>query len=704
MTAASSTTSTSTASASLLAGPISRAKTSSPARVVAPTQGRCTRQVPIMALRALASLQPRLTAPHCGGSSWLQNLARKVGVKWPKLFVSESKLLQVLNYIANKVDVMNNSWGGGPQSKWSLNVTNKLEELAKTGGRRPGKGILFLWAAGNSNSVLASSHTTAQEVPYTGGWVEVARRDWRWEGVRTTRFFRNDLVGIPGVLHIAALSSTAQRSHYSNYGPGIALTAPSSNSHAYHRVTVAGLGVVTATGGGITDSFGGTSSATPLVAGIAALVISANPELSALQVAEILKDTCDVNLDLTGYQKTKGKNLPIVNSSTLTGSNPFDVSWDVSPVFDGAFQQREDGRLWSHWFGYGKANALSAVQAAMADSSPPSEELEMEPANAQIPDNSHAWTQLSGTVAASATVDDISVTVEITHTYIGDLQIALRGPSGAQALLHDRAGGSTNDLSRTYTAASTPALRTFLGQPSNGKWELLVRDLAANDVGTVNKCVLALSTSPAGLERTHELGLAIPENSPVGVSDSINIVSPADVTSVSVSVDIAHTYVKDLRITLTKGEEVVTLFDREQVPTNTTGLIRTWKSTTTSSPLSRFHGNPAAGDWTLSVSDHAAEDRGKLNSWKLKLTTNDNAVQNDDPRVDTLTGKAVELEPSLWGVKVGEETFVCFEKPSSMMASEGVIPLDLSAVVGQTVTVRFGMKVGLTLYGATTSS
>ena len=42
-----------------------------------------------------------------------------------------------------------------------------------------------------------------------------------------------------------------------------------------------------------TDEFGGTSSSAPLVAGVAAPVISANPALSAAQVKEILKETAD---------------------------------------------------------------------------------------------------------------------------------------------------------------------------------------------------------------------------------------------------------------------------------------------------------------------------------------------------------------------------------------------------------------------------
>ena len=77
-------------------------------------------------------------------------------------------------------------------------------------------------------------------------------------------------------MHIAALASNSQRSHYSNYGTGIALCAPTNNGHRFLRLNVTGLGITTTTGasGGVTTQFGGTSSAAPLVAGIAALVIS----------------------------------------------------------------------------------------------------------------------------------------------------------------------------------------------------------------------------------------------------------------------------------------------------------------------------------------------------------------------------------------------------------------------------------------------
>lgn len=218
---------------------------------------------------------------------------RLLPIKWESddtaLYVTDSKLRKALDWIADKADVMSNSWGMVPDQLFGAIVTDRIRQLSTSGGRR-GRGIVFLWAAGNEDCPI--EHNGAIDIPYSGGW-KYTSTGKTWIGVDTSRRFRNTLVPIPGVMHIAALASTAQRSHYSNYGTGIDLCAPSSNSHAFWRMTVNGLGVVAATGEGnrFSYGFGGTSSATPLVAGIAGLVISANPMLSAAEVISILQNT-----------------------------------------------------------------------------------------------------------------------------------------------------------------------------------------------------------------------------------------------------------------------------------------------------------------------------------------------------------------------------------------------------------------------------
>ena len=105
--------------------------------------------------------------------------------------------------------------------------------------------------------------------------------------------------------------------------------------------------------------------------------------------------------------------------------------------------------------------------------------------NQSIPDQdplgiaSGIWLEQTGDVK------EISVDVNIEHTYIGDLQVDLVSPTGVSARLHDNEGWGRDNINRSYDLNSTPALQVMRGQPLNGQWTLQVRDLAAADVGTL---------------------------------------------------------------------------------------------------------------------------------------------------------------------------------------------------------------------------
>ena len=536
-------------------------------------------------------------------------------VQWessgPSLFISDSKLLTALNYISDKADVMSNSWGGVPTSLWALPVINRIKALALTGGRR-GKGIVFLWAAGNENCLI--NHTAAEDVPYDHG-VEVQGGALVWVGVNTTRAFRNNLVGIPGVMHIAALASTAKRSHYSNYGPGMSLCAPTSNSHAYYRMTVRGLGITTTTGeaSGVTSSFGGTSSATPLVAGVAALTISANPGLSALEVISILKQTASKDLDFTGYPATQ------------PASFDTDTSWDVSPVapFDsGEFIDNGDAEgSWSPWFGHGRVDAAAAVAEALSRNQQTGDQTFQGSSSPDksIPDNNVNGIKDKILCNDEFVITALKVDVDIIHSYIGDLRISLISPSGTEVTLHDRLGGSANDLHTQFDIHSVADLHALIGEPVKGEWRLHVQDLAAIDRGRLASWSLDISGQiDTSILVEESPGVIIPDNVRGGIERSLTVADSGQIDNIVVELDITHTYIGDLVVELISPDDtLVLLHNRSGGSAN--NIIKTYTMTNTSN-LQNLRGDSTGGDWRLHVSDHAGLDQGKLNRWALQLT------------------------------------------------------------------------------------
>lgn len=107
-----------------------------------------------------------------------------------------------------------------------------------------------------------------------------------------------------------------------------------------------------------------------------------------------------------------------------------------------------------------------------------------------IPDNNA--TGVTSTIVVFGTgatvTPNFNVDVDITHTYIGDLKVQLRSPANTLVLLHNRTGGSADNLVGNYPGTLTPAqpLSAFFGQPLDGQWKLTVIDAAGQDIGTLN--------------------------------------------------------------------------------------------------------------------------------------------------------------------------------------------------------------------------
>ncbi|MGW2641013.1 M4 family metallopeptidase [Streptomyces sp. NPDC001348] len=98
-----------------------------------------------------------------------------------------------------------------------------------------------------------------------------------------------------------------------------------------------------------------------------------------------------------------------------------------------------------------------------------------------IPDNGPAVTSNITVSGRSGNApSNLQVTVDISHTWRGDLVIDLVGPSGTSYRLKNfSSSDSADDVNDTYTVNAS-------SEPANGTWQLKVQDQAAQDVGTIN--------------------------------------------------------------------------------------------------------------------------------------------------------------------------------------------------------------------------
>ena len=112
--------------------------------------------------------------------------------------------------------------------------------------------------------------------------------------------------------------------------------------------------------------------------------------------------------------------------------------------------------------------------------------------NLEIPDNSSQGVSSAISISESGVVEDLEVSVDIVHTYIGDLVVELVAPSGQSAILHNRSGRGKDNLKMVYDRKAATALETLVGQEVNGNWLLKIRDLAPIDTGTLEKWTLKI--------------------------------------------------------------------------------------------------------------------------------------------------------------------------------------------------------------------
>jgi subtilisin family serine protease/subtilisin-like proprotein convertase family protein len=377
------------------------------------------------------------------GASGVAPKARLIPIRLASDLGSQAEADAFVWAAQNGADVISCSWGPvdgdftDPNDPLHNQVvplpdsTRLAMEFAITHGRN-GKGCVICFAAGNGNE----------------------------------RVDNDGYASFEKVIAVAACNDTGKKALYSDFGNAVWCAFPSN--HGAPSLTP-GIWTTDRSGtsgynpgggltrgdaaGNFTNSFGGTSSACPGVSGVAALVIARNPNLRWDEVKDIIKRSCD-QIDSTNGQY--------------------------------------DANGHSQHYGFGRVNAKKAVQLALP-AQPSTVAIRTAMRDVAIKDLRTARLELP--IADTGLLKSIKVTVDIEHTFIGDLVVSLKPPAAmsvAPIILHNREGGATDNLKKSYDKISTPGLAGLSEKSPQGTWTLVVEDKAREDTGKIRSFTLEM--------------------------------------------------------------------------------------------------------------------------------------------------------------------------------------------------------------------
>mmetsp|Transcript_36249 Transcript_36249/g.87337 ORF Transcript_36249/g.87337 Transcript_36249/m.87337 type:complete len:1831 (+) Transcript_36249:46-5538(+) len=307
--------------------------------------------------------------------------------------------------------------GGCNYDKLPSSALNAISEGITRG--RDGKGAVFVIASGNG-------YRTGDDVNFGG--------------LTNSRF----------TISVGAVGKNGQHASYSTPGAALSVAAPAGDTEDISKLMTTALGT-----GGCVDSGQGTSFAAPVVSGVVALMLQANPALSWRDVQNI-----------------------IARTSTPVENDPDD---------DTAY--RNSAQIWhSNFYGFGIINANKAVTMAMSDDYT----LVQQPESTIIVESEQnidvAIQDQGGEVASTQLVVDdsfsnfvvesVSVFLNLEHFSRGDLEVVLTSPTGTRSVLHP---GKRPENSQQNERWKLVTMRNW-GETAVGAWTLELSDLAEGDV------------------------------------------------------------------------------------------------------------------------------------------------------------------------------------------------------------------------------
>ena len=336
---------------------------------------------------------------------------------------------------ASSNSISNNSWGPTPGLGIPQPSTSSWRAAVQSGLAlgRGGKGIVYLFAAGNGGQVGPNPGDNSN----LGGYAN---------------FY--------GVIAVGAVGDDGEKAFYSENGANVLVCAPSLGRGGHGITTTDRPGDAGYNDGSqafdypdpdYTRNFSGTSSATPLAAGVVALVLQANPGLGWRDVRAVLAQSARMN-------------------------DPGDDDWTTNGA----------GFHVNHKYGFGVVDADAATTLALSWTNFGTLRTVTTPVdvpNLPIPDNDLVGVSSTIDVASSSIsfLEHVEIVFDASdHTFVGDLSIVLTSPSGTESVLsevHDCPQGSVPYVSWPFGSVRC------LGEPADGTWTLKVVDGAAQDTG-----------------------------------------------------------------------------------------------------------------------------------------------------------------------------------------------------------------------------
>ena len=239
-----------------------------------------------------------------------------------------------------------------------------------------------------------------------------------------------------------------------------------------------------------------------------------------------------------------------------------------------------------------------------------------------IPDRSDYFVTDSITIPVDSLLETIDVSVDIEHTYRGDLKVILLSPQGAQVVLHHQSYDSGDNINTTYSSMSHTGLASLSGVDINGDWYLAIRDYLLHDTGTLKNWAVNMTYIPTTLTKLYSKSspdIHIPDDTDTqSITSTISIPANGLLETIDVSVDIEHTEASDLQVALVSPQGDQTIL-HDKTGSGISNISRTYSSMN-HTDLASLVGAYINGDWMLSVGDYALLNTGTLKSWAVNMT------------------------------------------------------------------------------------